>query len=87
MTNPARPPSDFVHLLAYPADRPRFDQAKESMRPRTLRSPIQADVIREMLDTWEVLEPIRALLGESGEHHRMTIPEAAKYLIDHWETT
>lgn len=82
-----RPQSNFVHLLANPADRERFEQAKETMRPRMIRAPIQADVIAEMLDTWEALEPIRALISEHDAGRQITIPETAKYLIEHWETT
>jgi hypothetical protein len=88
MISPQSSPAakSFAHILAYPADKPRFDQARESLRARSLRAPNQAEVTHEMLDVWETLEPVRALFS-TEEGRQITMPEAVKYLIEHWETT
>jgi hypothetical protein len=89
MATPARPQrqSEFVHLLAYPNDRPRFEQAKKDMIGELGgRHPLQADVIHEMLKIWESLRPVRDLWSEDLGF-KLPMSDMVKNLIEHWETT
>ena len=78
---------NWIHLLANPADRPRFEAARISMKGRTGGAVRHADVIDEMLTCWEKLEPLRSLLSAETNDRQLTMPEAAQFLIDHWEDT
>lgn len=82
----SRPQSDFAHITCYPADKPRFVTAVQTLRAEMKRTPIQADLVSEMLDVWAQLIKIRDTIT-AADGVQMTTAQATAHLVHHWETT